>query len=327
MKFNELHFYFIIIALFSSTLLKSQFAGAVGTVNTSAIYKDSNVFVSWAKSCIIERGLKDIALDSLGYADLGNDTNAIGNAGNAVVSLGDGGTAIAIFNPPISNLPGPDFAVFENSFSDFFLELAFVEVSSDGINFYRFPATSNVQTQQQIGPFDLLSEPDKLNNLAGKYRALFGTPFDLDELNGISNLNINAITHVKIIDVVGVISGPYANYDQHQHAVNDPYPTPFSSSGFDLDAIGVMHQQELGLIDNNDSHQLIIYPNPAEDEIFVFTKINKEIKEINLYSTTGCCLIKTDQSKLDFSKFKSGLYIINVSFKSGLIITKKVFKK
>ena len=32
MKFNELHFYFIIIALFSSTLLKSQFAGAVGTV-------------------------------------------------------------------------------------------------------------------------------------------------------------------------------------------------------------------------------------------------------------------------------------------------------
>jgi len=327
MKFIELHFCFIFILFFNSVLVKGQFAGAVGTANTTAIYKDSSIFVNWAKSCIIERGLKDIAIDSLGYADLGNDTNAIGSAGNAVVSLGDGGKAIAFFNPPISNQLGPDFAVFENSFSDLFLELAFVEVSSDGINFYRFPATSNVQTQQQIGPFDLLSEPDKLNNLAGKYRALYGTPFDLEELNGITNLNINAITHVRLIDVVGVISGPNANYDQLQQVINDPYPTPFSSGGFDLDAIGVIHQQEVGLKNNFDEPQLSIYPNPAENEIFVFSNTENQIKDIKLFNLIGNYLQIAVNSKIDIHELPEGIYFITTTFKNGKNYSIKLIKK
>lgn len=315
MKFFELHFCFILILFFNQTNLNAQFAGAVGTANTTAIFKDSNIFVNWAKSCIIERGLKDISIDSLGFADLGTDTNAIGNAGNAVVSLGDGGKAIAIFNPPIKNLQGFDFAVFENSFSDLFLELAFVEVSSDGINFYRFPATSNVQTQQQIGPFDLLGEADKINNLAGKYRALYGTPFDLEELTGVTGLNTNAITHIKLIDVVGVINGPFVNFDQNQHAINDPYPTPFSSSGFDLDAIGVIHQQDVGLKNTINQPQVSIYPNPAEHEIFVYS--NNEIIEIKLFNLNGNCLVKTNISKLNISNLEKGIYFICVEFKNG----------
>ena len=38
-----------------------------------------------------------------------------------------------------------DFCVFENAFNDSFLELGFVEVSSNGNDFYRFPSTSFTQ--------------------------------------------------------------------------------------------------------------------------------------------------------------------------------------
>jgi hypothetical protein len=327
MKFNELHFCFIAFFLSIVFYSKAQFAGPVGSLNTSAIFKDSSVFVNWAKSCIVQRGLKDIAIDSLGYADLGNDTNAIGNAGNAVVSLGDGGTAVAYFNPPICNKPGPDFAVFENSFSDLFLELAFVEVSSDGINYYRFPATSNVQTQQQIGPFDLLSEPNKLNNLAGKYRALFGTPFDLEELNNISNLNVDAISYIKLIDVVGVISGPFASFDQYQQAINDPYPTPFSSSGFDLDAIGVIHQQEVGLKKIISPSEIIIYPNPTKSSIIFNTQYLDKIEEIKILTINGEYLLTSVNTKIDLSLLPSGIYIASVKFKNGILIHKKISKE
>ncbi|MFN6048554.1 MAG: T9SS C-terminal target domain-containing protein, partial [Bacteroidota bacterium] len=51
-------------------------------------------------------------------------------ASNGVVSLGDGGIATLTFDPPITNGDGFDFAVFENTFLDTFLELAFVEVST-----------------------------------------------------------------------------------------------------------------------------------------------------------------------------------------------------
>ena len=81
------------------------------------------------------------------------EVNCAAIPSSGVVSLGDGGYGILTFDEPIDNGLGWDFAVFENSFSDDFLELAFVEVSSDGINFFRFPATSLTQDIVQVGGF------------------------------------------------------------------------------------------------------------------------------------------------------------------------------
>ena len=227
--------------------LSAQFHPPVGWAGTSAIHKDSSVFVNWASSCQIIRGYQDIS-SPLAFASVGDSTSALGAAGdNNIVSLGDAGEAILQFPFPISDADGYDFAVFENSFSDDYLELAFVEVSSDGENFVRFPATSHTQDTLQLGPFDLL-DATKINNLAGKYRMYYGTPFDLQELIGISSLDIHHITHVKIIDVTGSLLNNYASFDQLGNTINDPWPTPFASSGFDLDAVGIIHQQnEVGI--------------------------------------------------------------------------------
>ena len=104
-----------------------------------------------------------------GFVSQGVDSYAVGVADNKVVSLGDSGVALLTFDVPIRNNVGPDFLVFENGFSANYLELAFVEVSSDGIHFFRFPAVSNRSITKQIGPYDTFGEVNGLYNLAGKY--------------------------------------------------------------------------------------------------------------------------------------------------------------
>lgn len=220
----------------------AQFAPPAGQAGTTAMYKDSTAFTAWGTGCKLVRGYQDISNPALGYPTIGDSASAIGKAnGSAVVSLGDGGTAVVTFKRAITNDAGYDFAVFENSFSDTFLELAFVEVSSDGINYFRFPATSNTQDTIQLDNAAIM-DARKINNLAGKYRSSYGTPFDLHELAGKPGLDINNITHVKIIDVVGSLLSTYATHDSNGKKINDPWSTPFISSGFDLDAVGIIHQ-------------------------------------------------------------------------------------
>jgi hypothetical protein len=247
MKIRQL---FFAVLLVSTSPCFAQFPGAAGTAGSTAIFKDSSIFTNWGITCSVQRGLQQIDDLSLGYVTTGDSSMATGHAdGVQVVSLGDGGSAIIGFEKPIKNGPGFDFAVFENAFIDEFLELAFVEVSSDGVNFFRFKATSNTQTDVQMGPFDYNADATLMNNLAGKYRAMYGTPFDLEEMIGISSLNVDSILYVKVIDVVGSINPTYASYDQNNNIINEHYPTPYPQGGFDLDAIGVIHELVNGVIE------------------------------------------------------------------------------
>jgi len=200
--------------------------------------------INWAAGASVTRGPVEISVENGARAGFGTAADATGPADAtpedplSVVSLGDGGSATLIFNPPFANLPGPDFAVFENGHLGGFLELAHVEVSSDGTNFFRFPSISLTQTDEQVGSFDVL-DPGKIHNLAGKYRAGFGTPFDLEDLRQHEPLlDLDRITHVRVIDVVGTIDPAHASYDSEGRIINDPYPTPFFTGGFDLDAVG-----------------------------------------------------------------------------------------
>jgi hypothetical protein len=61
-----------------------------------------------------------------------------------VLSLGRGGSLTLGFETELVDGPGADFTVFENglvSSGGVFSETAFIEVSSDGLNFARFPST------------------------------------------------------------------------------------------------------------------------------------------------------------------------------------------
>lgn len=233
---------------FMSLSAQGPFPPAAGQTGSNAIAKDSSIIKSWATGVDVVRGYVQISDTSVyaagsNRATFGKPSNALQTAeGNSVniVSLGDGGMATLTFDRLIVDGPGADFAVFENSFGDTFLEVAFVEVSSDGIHFSRFPAISLTDSDTQIGPWDEI-DPTNLHNLAGKYRQGFGTPFDLSEIPYDPLVDVNAIRFVRIIDVVGSIDAAFATYDSEGNIINDPYPTPFDTGGFDLDGVAVIN--------------------------------------------------------------------------------------
>lgn len=206
--------------------------------------------VGWASGVVeLVRGPVDIANPGGAVASFGSAANALGPADGTmgVVSLGDGGWITLTFDWPIMDGPGADFAVFENGFwsgGRLFAELGFVEVSSDGEHFVRFPAVSLTPTGVQVGGFGTL-DPTDLYNLAGAHPAMVGTPFDLAELRGVWPwLDVERVRYVRVVDVVGRIT-PVGEWqpsiDSLGNVINDPYPTPFGSGGFDLDAVAVLH--------------------------------------------------------------------------------------
>lgn len=80
---------------------------------------------------------------------------------------------------PITNGIGWDLAVLENGFRDTYLELAFVEVYSNGRDFVRF---DNVSLTPGPVPTFARLDPTDVDGLSGKYRKGYGTPFDLEDL-------------------------------------------------------------------------------------------------------------------------------------------------
>lgn len=223
----------------------------VGQPGSQGIPKSSPLFQEWASSVVsFNPGPRDVSNPSSPTVNVGSPTNALGagSGGNTsgVVSLGDGGSITLGFDRPIANGSGADFAVFENGFASgsgglAYLELAFVDVSSNGTDYFRFPAVSLTPTTTQVGGFGLLDASD-LHDLAGKYVAGYGTGFDLSELAGVSPLlDVNRIIGVRITDVVGSVDPAYGSRDSLGNMVNDPFKTPFGSGGFDLNGVGVIH--------------------------------------------------------------------------------------
>ncbi len=300
-----------LIFLFScfSILLTAQFAPSAGQPGSTAIAKDDIRISAWATASVVERGWINIQDTTIGKATVGNTSAVLGEALSAgVLSLGDGGIVTCSFLSGIINNAGYDFAVFENSFQDDFLELAFVEVSSDGIKFVRFPATSYTQDSMQIDTFGLI-DARHINNLAGKYKAGYGTPFDLDELIDSVGIDLNDIVYVRVVDVVGNINPLYTSYDHQGHKVNDPWPTPFPSCGFDLDAIAVMNPKyDLGIKNSMNTNNWNVYPTLFDQMIFVLSEVDQNFELIN--SSGQKVGILNSNQYIDAALYAYGLYLV-----------------
>lgn len=304
----------------SQPLGYGPFSGIVGTEGCQAIAADSSAILGWATGCTVVRGSQNLTNPAAPVVTFGTEQDAVGPATNStmdVVSLGDGGSATLTFAHPIKNGEGPDFAVFENGFDDYFLELAFVEVSSDGQRFVRFPATSLTQTARQLsGNVDATY----INNLAGKYRVGYGTPFDLAELADSTGIDINNITHVRIVDVVGSIDPQYATYDAFGHMVNDPFPTITYSAGFDLDGVAVLHSTNEG-IDEVADELVSVYPNPATDYL---TISGAEGKQAELFDLTGRRVMEFTVSgascTVSVAALPAGIYLLRIGAEAIKVI-------
>jgi len=215
------------------TIVLCGYAPAAGQAGATAVHMDDANIIGWAS------GWENYMVGSHCAAKWRTPEKALGKAAGTsydIVCLGRGGEITLTFECGIGDGIGYDFAVFENGFSDTFLELGYVEVSSDGVNFVRFANDS--LTGSPVGPFGAV-DPADIGGFGGKYRQGYGTPFDLAMLVDTSGLlDTNNVKWVRIVDIVG--DGSYL--DTSGDVVYDPYPT-IGSAGFDLDAIGVLNMR------------------------------------------------------------------------------------
>jgi hypothetical protein len=198
------------------------------------------------------------------------DIVSLGDLSQADINAGTAPGQITLsFAETIRDQNGYDFVVFENSFfnayeNKYFCELGYVEVSSNGVDFARFPSVS--LTASRVGAYGMI-DISNVYNLAGKHpntgNTFTGTPFDLSEITNEPNaaaglVDLNNISYVRIVDIPG--SGNYFDnarklidpctwpdwdYYDVNHPAYDAWLT-WGSGGFDLEAIGVLKPQEYG---------------------------------------------------------------------------------
>ena len=217
----------------AAVAVAGPYAPRAGVSGSTAIHKDDASFVAWANGNLSPQYGTDVD------AEWKTPGKAWGKATTDVydiVCLGNGGRITMFFPHAIKDGVGADFAVFENAVTDNFLELAFVEVSSDGVNFFRFPAYS--LTASLVGAFGSV-DPTNIRGFAGKYKSGYGTPFDLADLPDSPLLDKQRVRFVRIVDIIGDGNAR----DNENRPIYDPFPT-IGSGGFDLDAIGVIHQND-----------------------------------------------------------------------------------
>lgn len=227
------------VCLLLPALASAQFSDN-GQVNNEYARDNSQLSI-WATSVTdYSRGYQDYMQPDLGYASFGFEDDILGSAGTPF-SLGDGGYVTVTFGQEISNGDGDDFVVFENGFEweGVYMELGFVEVSSNGTDFSRLPALC--RHTEQPGPWDT-SDPADFYNLAGNF--VGGTGFDLQDLITVGDANVTSglvdidhIVFVRVIDVIGDVAGGGATQDFLGRAVADPYPTASESCGMDITGV------------------------------------------------------------------------------------------
>jgi hypothetical protein len=179
-----------------------------------------------------------------------------GGLGTHVLTLGSGGDVTLGFDRVITNGPGADFVVFENTFewmSTTYPEVAMIEVSTNGVDFARFPMRYSGPHGLFAGSFDLTpwgaysgvtghvpplanvdsNTLDPFNPLEGG-----GEGFDLADLAGEALVlgglvDVNAINYVRLVDLVAGAE------------VDSRLVTVWDSGGLlgnaDIDAIAVIH--------------------------------------------------------------------------------------
>lgn len=215
-------------------------------------------FVGWASRVIEARLQGQVPAD---FSDPAAILGPVSGNPIDVVSLGRFGDvpgSITVgFDRPIVDGPGPDFVVFENgarqSGFQFLLEAMFVEVSSDGENFFRFPSIMEPLSVGEDG--NRIYDSRRYFNLAGKHEnnqgQVWGTPFDLSDLAEFDGrgLDLRAVTQVRLVDVIGdgsaldSLGNPI--FDADPDAVDEGgepvFDLNFGGDGADPAAVGVLH--------------------------------------------------------------------------------------
>lgn len=202
----------------------------------SGIALDSAAVEGWASQVTAYRPGREVT----GFGDVEAAIGPASGIATEVLVLGRGGSVTVRFSESVANRDGAEFAVFENGLGtveSLFAELAYVEVSSNGTDFARFPVSSG--RDETVGAYERVDTAD-YSGFAGLHPRGTGTAFDLAELSGepevaAGRVDLRSISYIRLVDVIGDGS----ETDGAGSPIYDPYPTS-GTAGFDLDGVAYL---------------------------------------------------------------------------------------
>ena len=106
-------------------------------------------------------------------------------------------------------------------------------------------------------------------------------------------------------------------------------PSNFNESIMEIDYVRVYEESSLSS-QNSNMEEMLIYPNPTDNNISIKVPRNLIGTTLNIYSTLGRKLaaytLSEPNSRFDISYFKSGIYFLRFESKFG-VYTKEIIKK
>jgi hypothetical protein len=123
---------------------------------------------------------------------------------------------------------------------------------------------------------------------------------------------------------VGCIQPAYATHDSNGNIVNDPWPTPFNTCGFDLDAVGVLH-----FTSSSQDEPVFLFPNPVINKVTI-NLLSVSWFDLLLQDASGKIVFKMENvrnnSTIDIGFLSSGIYFATFTMENGITRVKKIIK-
>ena len=171
-----------------------------------------------------------------------------------------------------------------------------------------------------------LSGLDNLGNIGG-YLKIYSNDA-LTSLTGLDNINAASVDNLKILyndslsicnvqSVCDYLASPNAVIEIHDNANG-------CNSIEEVDSLcNITDVREFTTI-----NEILIFPNPAKNEISISVKDGVIIKEINIYNQIGQRLIhkKGKTNTVDVSMLPCGMYILEVEIDNGKLRSKLMIK-
>ena len=222
-------------------------------------------------------------------------------------------------NPPFSKLEKIEGNIEIENYSAPMLSLPSLESEFNGNIILRRTSLSPAQFTNKIkrchGSINILS----CQNLSSSFRNLSYVSHDLNISGNNGSFNFSDLQEDLIIDsVLYIRNNPdltYCNIKPFCDHLESNKPAEIYNNGEGCE------QEDISCAGNNLNFQdsnLVFWPQPANDEMFVIYNYNNEVEfpiKYNILNMNGIIVQEDDlinNSKIDISTLENGLYIINV---------------
>jgi hypothetical protein len=106
----------------------------------------------------------------------------------------------------------------------------------------------------------------------------------------------------------------YATRDNAGRIINDPFPTPYPSSGFDIDAVGIIHALGYTSIEDVTSNAIKVFPTLLQEEKKIQLTGIQTVNDIRILDMQGRLVPYTREGETIIleDSIEDGIYFLQI---------------